>query len=112
MVTVALSPEEISVISFVQDEGKIKLSLRMPGDTTVINYQEQMQQQLASNHMPTAPVMDYNAFYAYLVSHGLIVPPRQAPSEDSSDASAKKKEKPRQVEVYRGDKKEVKELQK
>jgi pilus assembly protein CpaB len=111
-VTVALSPEEISVISFVQEEGKIKLSLRQPGDTNVINYQEQMQQQVATNRMPVAPIMDFNAFYAYLVSHGLIAPPRPVASEEPQEAPAKQKEKPREVEVYRGDKKEVKELQK
>ena len=72
-----------------------------------------MQQQMAGNRMAAPPVMDYQAFYAYLVTHGLVAPPRQAPvPEESEDTKAPKKEKPKQVEVYRGDKKEVKELQK
>ena len=114
VVTVALNPEEINVISFVQEEGKIKLSLRQPGDTNTINYQEQMQQQMSGSRASSAPVMDYQAFYAYLVAHGLVAPPRQqeAAPEESQEAAAPKKEKPKQVEVYRGDKKEIKELQK
>jgi len=113
-VTVALNPEEISVISFVQEEGKIKLSLRQPGDTAVINYQEQMQQQMAGgNRSPASSVMGYNEFIAYLITHGFLAPPRAAaPPEESQQALAKQPEKPKQVEVYRGDKKEVKELQK
>jgi pilus assembly protein CpaB len=113
-VTVALDPEEINVISFVQEEGKIKLALRMPGDTNVINYQEQMQQQMASSRTPASPVMGYNEFIAYLISHGFLAPPHQAsaPSEEAQQAPVKQPEKPKQVEVYRGDKKELKELQK
>jgi pilus assembly protein CpaB len=112
-ITVALSPEEISVISFVQEEGKIKLSLRQPGDTAVINYQEQMQQQVAGNRAPVSSVMGYNEFVAYLITHGFLAPPRQASTpEETSQAAVKQPEKPKQVEVYRGNKKQLEELQK
>jgi len=103
-VTVALDPDEITVISFVQEQGKIKLVLRSSGDTDTVNYNAQ---QMGPTQVP--PVMDYNSFYMYLVSRGLVAPPRQPSQEESGAKQAEKKKTT--VEVFRGQKKEVKEIE-
>jgi len=101
-VTVALDPDESNVIAFVQEHGKIRLLMRSPNDTGVVDYQ---QRQMMQPESPQA-VMSYEAFFQYLVSRGFIQPPRQPSPEEI--AASKPKVTPK-VEVYRGDKKEVKE---
>jgi Flp pilus assembly protein CpaB len=100
-VTVALDLDEANVIAFVQGHGEVKLMMRSPTDTGVVNYQERLMDQQS-----TQAIMNYDAFFQYLIMRGLMPPPRQ-PSPQEVEAAQPKKGK--QVEIYRGDKKEVKE---
>ncbi len=111
-ITVALDPEEANVISFVQEKGKIRLILRAPGDTRVINYAERQQ---SPNQAEIPAIMDYNSFLSFLMSRGLIPAPRQPTPQEAAAMAAQQhkqappEEKPK-VEIFRGQNKEVKEL--
>lgn len=102
-ITVALDLDEANVISFVQEHGKVRLMIRRPTDTGTVDYQQKMMQPMA-----TPAIMNFEAFFQYLMARGLMPPPRQ-PSPEEVAASRPKPKGP-QVEIYRGDKKEVKEL--
>ncbi|MFH1902120.1 MAG: Flp pilus assembly protein CpaB [Candidatus Omnitrophota bacterium] len=83
LVTLALSFEEASIISFVQEQGKIKLILRSPLDTEEIS--------------PTN--VSWDSFFQYLIKIGSL----PAPASPQLQI-----EKPRKsVEIYRGIKKET-----
>jgi pilus assembly protein CpaB len=101
-ITLALSPEEANVISFVQEEGKIKLILRSPTDTGTVNYENPM----ASEDL-ARPMMNYQAFIEYLIARGILPPPKQQPKPEQAAAP---KAKGPEVEIFRGQNKEVKEL--
>jgi len=104
-ITVALEPEEATVVSFVQEKGKLRLALRAPGDVGRINYQEKQ----STHQVDIPPVMDFQSFYAFLISRGLVAPPaqRQQPEEVPEKKIVEKKS---EVKIYRGDKAEIKEL--
>lgn len=78
-VTLALSPEEASILSFVEESGKIRLVLRSNLDT-----QEK-----------TLPPVSWQTFFQYLISKGIITPPKVQPPPPQ-----------RKIQVYHGTKKE------
>lgn len=89
LITLALKAEEVGILSYVQEYGKIKLILRSPGDT---------------GRQVMYPI-DSQAFMQYLMSQGGIAP---APKEEEKpEVEVKKK---RTIEINRGAKKEVKEI--
>lgn len=86
IVTLALTPEEASLIFFVQEQAKIRLVLRSPQDTKI----------------ETVPVANWEALFKYIM-----------PEEFSKKEEQPKEEKPKeQVEIYRGLEKEVVPLSK
>jgi pilus assembly protein CpaB len=81
LITLALSPQETSLIAFVQEQGKIRLVLRSPEDTQV---------------QPAVPA-SWDVLFKTVMPQAF-----QQPEEDSAGQ--------RTVEIYRGLKKEVKVL--
>lgn len=76
LVTIALSPEEANIISFVQEQGKIRLVLRNPGDA-----------QIQTTFQPA----NWDSVLQYVMPQALIKP------------EPKKEEEPKAVvEIYRG----------
>ncbi|MCP4652927.1 MAG: Flp pilus assembly protein CpaB [Candidatus Omnitrophica bacterium] len=98
-ITLALDPQEANIISFVQEEGKVRLALRSPNDTSKVNYRAQVAQQ------QVAPLVTTQSFFQYLAANGLVTLPKPKPT-------APPKPKGPQVEIYRGQEKEVKTLRK
>ncbi len=78
-ITLALLPQEASLITFVQEQGKIRLVLRSPADSSV---------------EPVQPA-SWDLLFQYLM-------PKQAVVAETSP-----KEKGREIEIYRGLKKET-----
>jgi Flp pilus assembly protein CpaB len=79
LITLALTPQEASLIAFVQEQGKIRLTLRSPADSRV--------------------EMVLPASWDTLFQH--IMPPQA-----KTDAAAQQGQAPREIEIYRGLKKE------
>lgn len=106
LVTLALDPEETSVISYVQEHGKLRLVLRSPSDKT---------------KQTTAPITMEN-FNKFLMARGIIpvpVAPEEPPVPVVENAPALPTEEPKveepvipkeTVEIYRGMQKEVIEI--
>lgn len=87
LLTLALAPQEASLIAFVQEQGKIRLTLRSPADSQV------------HQAMPTT----WDTLFKY------VMPAQQAAAKDGAeakDAAAAKQEAIEYVEIYRGLKKE------
>lgn len=82
VITLALSAQEANLVAFVQEQGKIRLILRSPGDTQV---------------QPVAPASWDTLFRT-------VMP--QAFTQPQEDAKPQKK-----VEIYRGLQKEIKTLE-
>jgi Flp pilus assembly protein CpaB len=79
IVTLALSPQEASLIAFVQEQGKIRLILRSPADSQITS---------------VAPA-NWDTLLMYLTPQGPPVPPaREEPPKKT-------------VEIYRGLEKEI-----
>jgi len=85
VITFALSPQEANLIVFVQEQGKIRLVLRSPGDTQV---------------QPVAPASWDTLFRTVM--------PQAFPQAENMAAPAKPK---KTVEIFRGLNKEVKTLE-
>lgn len=85
-ITLALSSEEASLIAFVLEQGKVRLLLRSPQDTSI----------------EPVPVANWEALFQYIM-----------PQEYGEKKAPEKEEAPReQVEIYRGLEKEVVPLSK
>ena len=89
LITLALDPEDVGIISYVQENGKIRLVLRSPMDTS-------------KKDVP--PINNMN-FYQFLASRG-VTPPVQVktttkPTKVSRTTTVTKPES-RGIEVYRG----------
>lgn len=99
-IVLALDPGEANIASFVQENGKIKITLRYPTDEGKIDFNS-----AAQARVPVAPIVTMETFLQYLAAKGLINMP--APQEQ-------KEPEPQgpQVEIYRGQEKEVKVLEK
>jgi hypothetical protein len=82
VITLALSAQEANLIAFVQEQGKIRLILRSPGDTQV---------------QPVAPASWDTLFRT-------VMP--QAFTQPQEDTKPQKK-----VEIYRGLQKEIRTLE-
>lgn len=81
IITLALSPQEANLISFVQEQGKVRLTLRSPEDTQV---------------QPVAPA-SWDALFR------MILPPVEEQPVEVKPT--------RKVEIYRGLQKEIKVLE-
>lgn len=88
MITLALSPQESNLIAFVQEQGKIRFVLRSPADSRIEPIQAASWESLFQYLMPQAPGTQ----------------PEEAQAQE---AGVLTQEKPREVEVYRGLKKEI-----
>jgi pilus assembly protein CpaB len=89
--TLALLPQEASLIAFVQEQGKIRLILRSPADSSI---------------EPVQPA-SWETLFKYLMpqlSGGSLAPEAQMPTPPQ--------DKPREIEIYRGLKKEILTLSK
>ncbi|MCM8799617.1 MAG: Flp pilus assembly protein CpaB [Candidatus Omnitrophica bacterium] len=84
LVTLALSPQEANLIAFVQEQGKIRLILRSPADSKI---------------EPIIPA-SWDTLFQYIMPQ---IPQGQV-SETQAPAGV---EKPKEVEVYRGLKRET-----
>ncbi len=84
LVTLALKPEEASLLSFVSEQAKIRLILRSPADAEV----------------KTVPLVNWNTFFEYV---NKIMGYQKPPKKEVLPPSEK-------VEIYRGFKKEVVEI--
>lgn len=84
MITLALSPQEASLITFVQEQGKIRLALRSPADSSI---------------EPIQPA-SWDTLFQYLM------PQMPQAQKEQIAASESSKEKGREIEIYRGLKKE------
>lgn len=80
MITLALLPQEANLIMFVQEQGKIRLVLRSPADSSV---------------EPIQPA-SWDTLFQYLM-----------PKAQTAVAEEPLKEKGREIEIYRGLKKEI-----
>jgi pilus assembly protein CpaB len=89
LITLALTPQEASLIAFVQEQGKIRLTMRSPADANV----EQI------------PPASWETLFRY------IMPQQQKPSEEGSEIPVVV-EQPPTVEIYRGLNKETVPLSK
>ncbi len=85
LITLALGPQEANLIAFVQEQGKIKLTLRSPADSTV---------------EPIQPA-NWAALFQYLR-------PKQEPESapDESEIEVEDTASEGEIEIYRGLKKE------
>jgi len=90
LITLALTPQEATLIAFAQEQSKMRLILRSPADSRV---------------EPVQPAT-WDTLLQYAIPQ-LGQAKEQAGSEQQIAASVLPKEKPREVEVYRGLKKEV-----
>ena len=88
LLTLALTPQEASLIAFVQEQSKIRLTLRSPADSRVEQVQPATWDTLLQYAVP-------QLFQA------------KEPSAEQQQAPLLPKEKPKEVEVYRGLKKEI-----
>ena len=92
IVTLALSPQEASIITFVQQKGKLELVLRSPMDST----------------QPQIPPITTEMFFQFLTSRGLSVP--QAGQEGVAPTTVTGRKQPAQkkrgIIIYRGVEKE------
>lgn len=95
LVTLALTPQEASLIAFAQEQSKIRLILRSPADSRVEPVQPATWETLLQYSIPQ-----------------LSQAKEQAVSGQEITAAALTKEKPREVEIYRGLKKETLTLSK
>lgn len=84
LITLALSPQEASLITFVQEQGKIRLVLRSPADSRI---------------EPLQPA-SWETLFQYLM-------PQTQTKEQISASEVSPKEKGREIEIYRGLKKET-----
>jgi len=75
LITLALGPQEANLVAFVQEQGKLRLTLRSPADAQVVQ--------------PIQPA-SWDALFKYVL-------PQQQESKPVSDAAA-----PTFVEIYRG----------
>jgi pilus assembly protein CpaB len=80
LITIALTPQEASIVAFVQEQGKLRLVLRSPADSQV---------------QPTRPI-NWEALFQYLAPPEAV---KQASKPESAEPMA-------YVEIYRGLKKE------
>ncbi|MCM8783077.1 MAG: Flp pilus assembly protein CpaB [Candidatus Omnitrophica bacterium] len=80
IVTLALSPQEASLLAFVQEQAKIRFLLRSPADSQL---------------QPVQPV-SWDTLFRFLI-------PQESQSQDQIETSTQM----RQVEIYRGLKREV-----
>ncbi len=88
-VTAALTPEQTSVVSYVQEHGKIKLAMRFPLDTG-----EKL-----------LPVINANALYQFLSSRGFVAPTAGVPEGSIMTMGVEPKKVGGAIEIYRGGKK-------
>lgn len=89
-ITIALSPQETTMIAFVQEQGKLRFILRSPADTEV------------SQVYPA----NWDTLFMYLF------PERQKMLEAMTQQEPQKIEAPPEVEIYRGTRRELVPLQK
>ena len=82
VITLALTPQEANLIAFVQEQGKIRLTLRSPAD---------------SQTQPLAPA-SWDTLFQYIMPSREAAPPQPAAEEPKSK---------KVVEIYRGMQKEV-----
>lgn len=89
LITLALTPQEANLIAFVQEQSKIRLVLRSPADSRI---------------EPIQPA-SWDTLFQYLMPK---LPQGQKEQEISlEEAQAMSQEKTREIEIYRGLKKEV-----
>lgn len=81
LITLALTPEEANLLSFVTEQGRIRLVLRSPADAAI---------------QPLAPA-SWDTLFRYINSKFI---------RDSGKEDEKGVEEPKQIEIYRGTKKE------
>jgi len=89
LITLALSPQEASLVAFAQDQSKIRLTLRSPADSRIEQVQPATWDTLLQYAIP-----QLNQAKGQTAEQQVVTP-------------ALPKEKPKEVEVYRGLKKEV-----
>jgi pilus assembly protein CpaB len=90
IVTLALSPQEASIITFVQQKGKLELVLRSPMDST----------------QPQIPPITTDMFFQFLTSRGLSMPQAGEGAAGPTMTGRQPKEKKRGIIIYRGVEKE------
>jgi len=88
LITLALSPQEASLIAFVQEQGKIRLILRSPADSRV------------ENITPAS----WETLFQYLMPQAFQEAKDKMSTEENQPLLT---EKPREIEIYRGLKKET-----
>jgi pilus assembly protein CpaB len=99
LITLALSPQEAALIAFAQEQSKIRLILRSPADSRV----------------ETVQPASWDTLLQYLSSQLPRAKEQTAVEQEAAAAQAaalSHREKPKEVEIYRGLKKEVMTLSK
>lgn len=86
LITLALSPQETNFIAFVQEQGKVRLILRSPADSNVVS----------------VPPASWEGLFQYLN----LMPQAKEGDSDKNSPVLQAPEKPREVVIYRGLKKE------
>ena len=88
MITLALSPQEASLIAFIQEQGKVRLVLRSPADSRIEPVQPASWETLFQYLMPRMPQQE-----------------ERATKQESSESQVQFR--PREIEIYRGLKRET-----
>lgn len=86
LITLAFSPQEANLIAFVTEQGKIRLVLRSPADSRIEPIQPASWETLFQYLMPQLPLA--------------------AKDEAETQLAAQEKPRPREIEIYRGLKRE------
>jgi pilus assembly protein CpaB len=98
LITLALTPQEASLLAFVQEQGKIRLSLRSPADSNIEPVQMATWENLFSYLVPQELKNKLAA-----EAEQQLQEKAQAPEQPAEVAP----KKPREIEIYRGLKKET-----
>ena len=98
LITLALTPQEANLLAFVQEQGKIRLSLRSPADSNIEPVQMATWENLFSYLVPQA-LKDKLAAEQEKQLQEKAPAPEQPPEVVTK--------KPREIEIYRGLKKET-----
>jgi Flp pilus assembly protein CpaB len=85
LVTLALPPQEASLLSFISEQGKVRLVMRSQADATV---------------QPLPPA-NWETFFAY-VNSKLPPQPKQDTTENEPEEAPVIIKEPRKIEIYRG----------
>jgi len=85
LITLALTPQEANLMAFITEQGKVRLVLRSPADSKI---------------EPIQPA-GWESLFQYLI------PQLPGQAKEQAQEIMPEKEKPREVEIYRGLKRET-----